>query len=354
MLNSNSILYYPTIEFRDINWIKSALLIWDNVYRIVPNDYRPNDCDEIRYAIDKGKIKNITLEEIDLTDTYNKYKDFLENLSLIPDGLAEGYSKPERIHRDKIDARLYPVLEDLSKKYDAEWFELSPVLARGYMMYLSQTVAENRKFSRATDNADSWIMSAYMNERGNFSEFVYDTSAQGQYCSVELLDLIPTNINQVDLKKIIENADKTYDVRSEFRSIANGLLNDIASCNTNDGTYEVVEKYKKNLNNIKKEFKKSTDFNIIELGRSSLTVGVPTALTTFGALYTMSGEVSSKELFSSFSIGFVAAMADYNRIKTQNRGPELGTYLIDMDSSYKNMHGLNKGLEYRMDQFIND
>ena len=41
-----NVLYYPTIEIADTRWIRTALCIWDNVYRIVPEGYEPKDCDD--------------------------------------------------------------------------------------------------------------------------------------------------------------------------------------------------------------------------------------------------------------------------------------------------------------------
>ena len=204
MLNSNSILYYPTIEFQDENWLKASLLLWDNVYRIVPYDYIPNDSDEIKYAIDNGRVKNIILQDNDLEDAYDKYQVFLEQLEFIPDGLHND-DGTIKVHKDKISSRLYPLMESIAKEFDGEWFKLPQEAARGYMLYLSQTVAKNRQFSLATDNSDSWVMSAYIGEEGNFSELVYNMDASGQYASVELLDLIPANVNNLSIKEIIKH-----------------------------------------------------------------------------------------------------------------------------------------------------
>jgi len=43
--------------------VKSSLLLWDHVYRIVPDDYTPMDSDEIKALIDAGLVRNVTLDE---------------------------------------------------------------------------------------------------------------------------------------------------------------------------------------------------------------------------------------------------------------------------------------------------
>ncbi len=352
MLDSNSIVYYPTIEFRDENWLKAALLIWDNIYRIVPYDYIPNDSDEVKFAIDSGRIKSITLQDEDLESVYKKYESFLENLEFIPDGLHNN-DGTTKVHKDKISSRLYPLMESLAKEFDGEWFDLPTEAARGYMQYLSQIVAENRQFSLATDNADSWIMSAYVGEKGNFSEMVYDMKANGQYTSVELLDLIPTDVKHLGIKEIIEHTSYTKDERNEFRSVASEFLDKLTLCSTEDGTYEATESYKDELNRVKKQFQDSTSFMGTELARSSIIVGIPTSLTAFGTLTAMSQASITSNIFQSVSFGLVAAIADYSKVKKEGRGPALGSYLIDLDRQKGKQH-LSQDFNYIMDQFIND
>lgn len=40
-MKPDSILYYPHIEFQDEAWVKSSLLLWNHVYRIVPSLHQP-------------------------------------------------------------------------------------------------------------------------------------------------------------------------------------------------------------------------------------------------------------------------------------------------------------------------
>lgn len=41
-------LYYPYIHITDVNWLKSTLLCFPNVRRMVPSSYTPGDSDEVR------------------------------------------------------------------------------------------------------------------------------------------------------------------------------------------------------------------------------------------------------------------------------------------------------------------
>lgn len=55
---SNSILYYPTIEFRceDYQWLWNASLLWDKIYRIVPPEYKLHEPRNIESLCSTGEI----------------------------------------------------------------------------------------------------------------------------------------------------------------------------------------------------------------------------------------------------------------------------------------------------------
>lgn len=171
-------LYYPSIEFRSMNWLKTSLLYWDAVYRIVPDSYEPEDNDTVKEAIDNNLVRPISLEKDDFIRISNEFRKFVSKLPFTPAGF-DGTST-ERLHKDKIDDRLYEFLERLSVKIDSEGFlHLPPGLARWYMLYLSKSVAGRRNIATATDVIDVWTVTPYFKERGNFGERVYSEDAKG-------------------------------------------------------------------------------------------------------------------------------------------------------------------------------
>lgn len=95
---SNSILYYPTIEFRheDYQWLWNAALFADKIYRIVPPGYELNEPRNIRELCSTGEI-GIPLSPVpyskEASEEFSKFMD--ENhrkaaaLSLIEDDETE-------------------------------------------------------------------------------------------------------------------------------------------------------------------------------------------------------------------------------------------------------------------------
>ncbi|MEI7999519.1 MAG: DUF6236 family protein, partial [Candidatus Omnitrophota bacterium] len=255
---SDSILYFPTIEFRSAGWLKAALTVWDHVYRIVPPTYKPDDPYMIKQAEEEGFIRSIILEDADLKEAYEKFMVFYSKLSFVPAGLEPGDTV--RIHKEKIDGRLYPILDDIAKSHDRDWYSLPSELVRGYMFYLSQTISERRQLVRGTDNADAWVVSAYFAENGNFKEFVYDTEAEIQYYNLAINDLIPLGIKDVPMSQIIEFVKKRRDEKSIFRNTLSGFVDKLAECESESHAKVLLQDYAKTLSTTKNDLRQSMDF----------------------------------------------------------------------------------------------
>ena len=58
--HSGKALYYPYINIQDPNWLKSSLLYWDGIRRIMPPDARLQDSPEVREAVAAGVLEDIS------------------------------------------------------------------------------------------------------------------------------------------------------------------------------------------------------------------------------------------------------------------------------------------------------
>ncbi len=56
-----SVFYFPHIEIENPQWLKPSLLLWDNVYRIVPKSYTPLDNDDTNRYVDAGLVRAVNL-----------------------------------------------------------------------------------------------------------------------------------------------------------------------------------------------------------------------------------------------------------------------------------------------------
>jgi hypothetical protein len=49
-------LYYPHIALQNPSWIKAMALLYDNIYRIVPDNVIPEDSAELHALLEEGSV----------------------------------------------------------------------------------------------------------------------------------------------------------------------------------------------------------------------------------------------------------------------------------------------------------
>jgi hypothetical protein len=172
-LTTSNILYYPHIEFPDSTWLKGALCVWENVFRIVPEGYVPDDSDEVKEAVAAGVLRDITLSPQDLKQARAGYTAFLESVPFIPDALdRDSDGRILAVHAKKLDALMISELSDLigtiTRKGD--WLELPRGLADGYLLYLADSVAKRRALPKLTDSDTLFVAMQYFAMGGNMEE----------------------------------------------------------------------------------------------------------------------------------------------------------------------------------------
>jgi hypothetical protein len=349
---SESILYYPSIEFQSDSWVKSNLILWDRIYRIVPKDYTPNDSDNIKELIDNDLVRNITLNDSDVKITGDEFIGIYKNLPFVPAGL-ETYDD-DRIHPDKIDKRLYPFLESISENFLKDgWLHLPSELARGYMFYLSKTVAARRNLVRGTDDPDCWSIAPFFTENVNFDEFAYANGAEGYYCSLYLEDLLPSNVGSLETSNLIKFVKNRADEKKSFREKLDLLNKKIELIEDKEQVYTEVTDYLVMVEREKCEFKKSMDLLSLKNAKASLfSVGIPIGLTALGAFGLGGDPFSLTKISGSISLAALGAYANYEMVKNTERDSSYLSYLLEIDKIPSNSHS-NK-LARNFEEFIND
>jgi hypothetical protein len=346
-----SVLYGPSINFRSDEWVKCSLLLWDSIYRIVPTTVRPDDSPTVKLAQDAGLIRQITLEPEDLKITCSEFLRFIKELPGTPAGLeSEGM---DRIHEEKVDGRLYPLLETLAIDVDSEgWLCLPSRLARGYMLYLAKSVSGRRNLATATDDADAWAIMPYFKERANFDERVYNPEAQAFYSFMIFRDILPSQIVSVSIDKIIEFATKRKDEKGRLRSVLHRFSESVRNCASPSHAAELVTDYKRQIEQAKDEFKRSMGFYNEDQGNSLLTIGLPLALTVFSS-FGGSDPYSLLNVSKSICIGAIAAFSDYKKIKKTERKESYASYLVEIDRELKG-HSRAQAANRVFEEFMND
>jgi hypothetical protein len=354
MLNQiDSALYYPTIEFQSDTWLKTSLLFWDKIYRIVPRGITPNDSLVVRKAQDEDIIRSIILEKDDLSQAATRFISFTQNLPFIPSGLEDSNNQIQ-IHKDKIDDRLYPLLESLSTGINSEgWLELPKKLARGYMLFLAKSVSSRRNLATISDNRDIWAITPYFKDKGNFSERVYNPTASGFYSSLIFTDIIPSEVEHIEIEQILKFVKTRKDERSLLRETLQDFSVNLQNCSSESQFSNLIHDFESDIENKKKDYRRSMGFLNDEFCHSLLTVGLPISLAIFSLISQRTDPYNLGCLVPSVFVGAVASYKDFGRKRNQISKVSDVSYLVDIDKELirnKSIPNYHRFFE----EFIND
>lgn len=278
-----NVLYYPSIEFIDTKWLRASLCIWDNIYRIVPTDYEPNDCDEVKFLKDEGLIHDITLTEKDLSKTAKKYEHFMKKLPFLPAAAEKKDEEYMNLNINKIDVQLQAYFNSLSKQITKKNFlKVSKEQVNLYMLFLAQTVASDRKMAKITDSKDMYTAIQFFQQEGLFDSLElcnkeYDESL----ASLILPIVIPKDVGNLDIKKIITIRNKNIDNRQQFRDSVENFTKEMASIEDIQYIKECAIRFRKEQREIRNSYMRITKEDISEFSYSFITTTVPTILTNY-------------------------------------------------------------------------
>jgi hypothetical protein len=301
-LASAEVLYYPTIEFQSDGWLKAALCVWDKVSRIVPSGYKPKDSDEVKLAIDSGLIEPVILTESDLSQSADSFITFMKNAAEIPAAL-QGHDV--RLHVDKVDYRLVPLLKGLARDLDPSgWLTLPPEIANAYMLYLAETVAKRRQIQRATDNEDVFAVHSFFSFNGNFSDYCNDRDASEVAASVILPQIVPPGVEQQSMERILDFRKRHEEARYAYRERVLELAEHLTKVEDINQTRKIIEDFDSSLSSAKSRWPSLGGY-----GWAGLAVGIPMALSGLLTVANPSWAV----IAGLISVSVIATMADPNK-----------------------------------------
>jgi hypothetical protein len=358
-LLNNSVLYYPNIEFFDEIWLKSTLCIWEKIYRIVPDSYTPNDSDEIKEAIDSGLVINIKLTSDDLSNTAERFERFWESVPVIPAGV-EGYEEIDvRLHPEKVDARILPILQGLSKKIDPDgWLKLSPEVANTYMLFLAETISRQRRLPKLTDNSDMFSVMHYFANDGNIDEFCFNEDSTEAATTMVLTTLLPGGLKHTPMKKVLDFRSKSTEGRELFRNSVMEFSEQVSQVDNKEYAQVLIDSFQKNLLKSQQKIFKTIGQSIDNAIAAALSIGLPTTLTAIGVFGAAGNPLDFLQLGQAGFIGAVATLADVWKNRRKGWSSNESSYYLQLNKVFRGKGGGIKLSIPRYDriieEFIND
>lgn len=360
LFKQDNILYYPTIEFQDETWVKSALTFWDKIYRIVPREYNPNDSDEIYIAKQEGLIEDIFLSADDLKIAAIEFEKFCNNQNGLPAGLDASLYEV-RLHTDKIDERLKPFFAQFSKSIDKEGFYKIPErIANGYMFFLSDTVSKRRNIPKLTDNPDMFAAMTYFDVEGDIDEWFTDEEASETYSNLVIENLIPADIRSMSIKDLIKLNKEMSEYKKEFRKSVSEFNDKLTKIEDSDFALLEIKKFKDELTKFNASKTEVLKTYIKELKSSLLYVGIPVCTTSLiGSIYTNPTDLYSTmiQISNGIFLGGVASLGNAAKDIRNRWTSSRSNYYLELKkqlTSDRNAEIRITNMNNRLEEFIND
>ena len=358
-------LFYPTIEFKDPKWLWTSALLWDRIYRIVPNEYIPKDSRNILELMEDGTIgqpidpslyaSDVADEFIDKYNGTDWHAPALGNYKLMS-------NKYINLHKDKADVKIRNlIIAKGQKDSDSEWLKVPEYIAGLYMLYLANHISNANKLELITDSSAAWCGSNYFSYDGKIDDFeVYNDNSE-KLASLIIQDFIPENILDISAKDLLKFRENRKDERHRFLDCMDSLASDIANCRDPKIVNDIIEDHKKDILDSQKDFKKSFDMIRVSGWLGVKSVLVPVAMPVVTSMYELSDSTKAWVNSSGILFGLIAGFLEEKQKIYKLKKEYKYNYLLELKNEldrarvcFSGFENYNSYLEYEMNNFIHD
>ncbi len=116
----SSVLYYPTIDIRNEQWLRNAILFWDKIYTIVPASHESPYRSQLSSELCQQEMLcplRVSPEMEEVEDLTEIVEDFITDPATTDLLLSNGNSPHERISPDKLSHEVGSGDRDLGTAY---------------------------------------------------------------------------------------------------------------------------------------------------------------------------------------------------------------------------------------------
>jgi hypothetical protein len=358
---NNYALYYPTIEFTNHQWLWSASLLWDRLYRIVPTGYQPDDPPNVLALMESGEI-GIPLHPDDyaplIAEEFIARLDSGEwNAAALTLDMPDEY---RRLHTDKVDV----VLRDMiiahgAGKAQGEWLHVPTDFAAHYMTYLANAVAERNKLQMLSDSAPAWAGATYFKYNGQVEDFPRDEFTQ-QLATMVVREFLPSDILSIKPKDILSFREKYRAERQRLLTSMQTWAKRLSECDDDRVAQDLIQDMNKDIEASLKDFRGSLSaLNVAGMtGLKSLTFPVVTKVASLIGGKDLDPSTLLFVAGASVALGLVSGLSDWNQKRKKLTKECDYSYLMHMRKQWKGIAMYDKDYNYylcrKMEEFIND
>lgn len=355
-LNDGRLLYYPNIEFQNEVWVKAALCVLDQIFRIVPASYTPHDSHEIRKAVDADLIIDINLSAQDLSECATAFERFWDDVAEIPIGMR-GH-ETINLYAEKVDERVVPILKALAEQFRDEGaiLNVSKEVADTYMLFLADTVASRRNIKKLTDSRDMFALMHYFAAKGNIDDYTNNPEAEEYTTAVTLPTMLPGGLEYCPMDRVLDFRRRSAEERAAFRETISTFAKELTEIDDAAYGQELLADVKSQLADRSERIVRRAKALFADVKYSAISVGVPTALTTLSWL-AKGDHTSLQDLGGGIIVGIVASLCDSARSVRKQWKATDQFYYLRLNAYFGNTTQLSLGpLNYEsiMHEFMDD
>lgn len=357
----NYVLYYPTIEFQNYAWLWSAALLWDRIYRIVPEGYEPDEPENIRVLTEAGEIGIPIRPDSYAEETAHKFLDKVEfgewSAAALEFEIPEAYA---RLHQDKVDVVLRNMIIAKGRaEAQGEWLHVPIEFESLYMTYLADQVAQRNNLQLISDSAAAWTGATFFKYNGEIEDFPFEDQTQ-HLATLVVRDFIPQNILDIHPESILKFREKYRDERQRFLNAIRDAAMAFSECK-DEGVY------RDRFEDLKNEIEKSlTDYRG---SLQALNVAAWTGIKSisFPVVTKVAAEIAGKDLDVAtltvvsalgIGLGLVSGFSDWKEKRRKIEKESDFSYLMHLRRNWKGSAMYRKDYNYflcrEMEEFIND
>ncbi|MBU2549458.1 MAG: hypothetical protein KKB20_13660 [Proteobacteria bacterium] len=357
----NYALYYPTIEFQNYTWLWSAALLWDRIYRIVPESYKPYDPENVQILIETGEI-GIPIHP----DSYTKdvAEQFLNKIdsgewraAALEFDISEAYA---RLHQDKVDVELRRIIIAKGKaEARKEWLYVPIEFEALYMTYLAEQISIKNNLQLLSDSAAAWTGSTFFKYDGEVEDFPFDEQTQA-LATLVIRDFIPQNILDIRPQELIKFREKYRDERRRFLNTIRNAAKIISECEDNTVYIDRLNDLKKDIESALNDYRGSMSALNIAGWTGIKSLSFPVIAKVATAIGGIALDVTTLFIISvsGIAIGLVSGFSNWKEKRRKLEKDSDYSYLIHLQRNWKGSARYNHDYNYflcrEMEEFIND
>ncbi len=318
--NFGTALYYPYIHVQNENWLKCALLYWDRIRRIVPNELE-----------DDALVNRYTKEGLLVDTNCLDYRDDAASLfktHFLPviegdlrSSLADSSELLSELSMTVYNTKLCDALRsDLETKGFIErsgpWYRTVPLVGGYFMISLAAAMSEKINAPMITDTPAYQKASQYCLYGGT------DQTESSDQTDDLLLQLklpfpCPDSLADVPVSEIVKFRQKYNDERMRFREAVEELKFAFSKLEDENARLDFLNEKKQKIATAVQDHSRALESSHINTVSSAFQVSAPTVVTSAAALLPFQGAVSATILMSAGII--ISSMTWWTKIRQDKR-----------------------------------